>query len=122
SGFPDPFREGGDGGGSSGEVRDMTEGLGGVMTGISNSTEGLFSPPATGSPQGQPQSLSLSQGSIGGGGCSVVGSSGLVKCDSDTAGLSHPQQSSTTIPPQVSPTSHNPRHHRRNVSDTQAYN
>ncbi|ROT66094.1 AP2-associated protein kinase 1 [Penaeus vannamei] len=98
SGYPDPFREGNIGSG--------------------------------------PQSLSLSQGSIGGSGGALPGSAGLgaagmggsggavatglVKYESDTSGLSLHQHH---LPSQVSPTqSQHPRVHRRNVSDTSAFN
>ncbi|XP_066962599.1 uncharacterized protein Nak isoform X1 [Macrobrachium rosenbergii] len=123
SGYPDPFREG------EGDV-----GMCGPHS-MSSSVEGLFLPPS-GSIGSGPQSLSLSQGSIGGGAAivpgaagslpgGVSGTSGLVKCESDTAALSHQQQQQQqqNQPSQASPTfPQHPRVHRRNVSDTSAFN
>ncbi|XP_064085639.1 uncharacterized protein LOC135200861 isoform X3 [Macrobrachium nipponense] len=122
-GYPDPFREG------EGDV-----GMCGPHS-MSSSVEGLFLPPS-GSIGSGPQSLSLSQGSIGGGAAivpgatssvpgGVSGTSGLVKCESDTAALSHQQQQQQqqNQPSQASPTfPQHPRVHRRNVSDTSAFN
>ncbi|XP_071536903.1 uncharacterized protein Nak isoform X2 [Panulirus ornatus] len=119
SGYPDPFREG--------EADPAVCGL----HSMSSSVEGLFLP-TSGSIGSGPQSLSLSQGSIGGGvgmlpgttGLSPAGmgaTSGLVKYESDTAGLSHHHQQH--LPAQISPTlPQHPRVHRRNVSDTSAFN
>ncbi|KAK7083644.1 BMP-2-inducible protein kinase [Halocaridina rubra] len=96
---------------------------------MSSSVEGLFLSSTSNIGSG-PQSLSLSQGSIGGGIMSCGGgtgpnlinpATGLVKCESDTAALSHGQQQNP--PTQVSPTfPHHSRVHRRNVSDTSAFN
>ncbi|XP_069980323.1 uncharacterized protein Nak isoform X1 [Penaeus vannamei] len=123
SGYPDPFREG--------EVESAVCG----PHSMSSSVEGLFLPPPGNIGSG-PQSLSLSQGSIGGSGGALPGSAGLgaagmggsggavatglVKYESDTSGLSLHQHH---LPSQVSPTqSQHPRVHRRNVSDTSAFN
>ncbi|ROT66095.1 AP2-associated protein kinase 1 [Penaeus vannamei] len=100
----------------------------------SGSMEAFF--PPSGNIGSGPQSLSLSQGSIGGSGGALPGSAGLgaagmggsggavatglVKYESDTSGLSLHQHH---LPSQVSPTqSQHPRVHRRNVSDTSAFN
>lgn len=118
-GYPDPFREG-----------EADPAVCGPHS-LSSSVEGLFLP-TSGSIGSGPQSLSLSQGSIGGGvgvlpgttGLSPAGmgaTSGLVKYESDTAGLSHHHQQH--LPAQISPTlPQHPRIHRRNVSDTSAFN
>nr|XP_045620395.1 uncharacterized protein LOC123771725 isoform X2 [Procambarus clarkii] len=119
SGYPDPFREG-----------DAELAACGTHS-MSGSVEGLFLPPA-GSIGSGPQSLSLSQGSIGGGvgalpattglGPGGLGTTGgLVKYESDTTSLSHHHQHH--LPAQISPTlPQHPRVHRRNVSDTSAFN
>nr|XP_045620399.1 uncharacterized protein LOC123771725 isoform X6 [Procambarus clarkii] len=118
-GYPDPFREG-----------DAELAACGTHS-MSGSVEGLFLPPA-GSIGSGPQSLSLSQGSIGGGvgalpattglGPGGLGTTGgLVKYESDTTSLSHHHQHH--LPAQISPTlPQHPRVHRRNVSDTSAFN
>lgn len=117
-GYPDPFREG-----------DAELAACGTHS-MSGSVEGLFLPPA-GSIGSGPQSLSLSQGSIGGGvgalpattglGPGGLGTTGgLVKYESDTTSLSHHHQHH--LPAQISPTLQHPRVHRRNVSDTSAFN
>lgn len=143
-GYPDPFREGG---GNDGGV-DTADSISGGPHSMTGSAEGLFMPSQQGSegsflpPPGNigsgPQSLSLSQGSIGGagvggvaGGAAAVLSSGaslgggplpsgLVKYESDATNLGQQQQH---LPVQVSPTiPHHTRVHRRNVSDTSAFN
>ena len=95
---------------------------------LSTSAEGLFSPSSLTPCLGGPQSLSMSQGSIGCAGGPT--SSGMVKCESETMGLGQTcsQQVSQSISPPVtsnsaSPTSYNVRSvHRRHVSDTSAFN
>nr|XP_053645926.1 uncharacterized protein LOC128697967 [Cherax quadricarinatus] len=119
SGYRDPFREG--------EGESATCGT----HSMSGSVEGLFLPPVGNICSG-PQSLSLSQGSIGGGVGTLQGTAGLgpggmgaagglMKYESDTASLGHHHQQH--LPAQVSPTlPQHPRVHRRNVSDTSAFN
>lgn len=117
--YPDPFRER--------ESEGPTH---------SGSTEGLFPPPpATTTTAGSgPQSLSLSQGSIGAAAAAGgVGAGlpapttgpvpGLVKYESDTTGLSHHHHQQHHLQAPTSPTHpQHPRAHRRNVSDSSAFN
>ncbi|KAG0725408.1 hypothetical protein GWK47_038669 [Chionoecetes opilio] len=113
--YSDPFREGE----SEGQIQ--TDGA-----------EGIFLPPSTTTDTtttttsgSGPQSLSHSQGSIGAGagaGGMVSGSAGavvgpgLVKYESDS--LQHPHLQAPNSPTLA----HHPRAHRRNVSDSSAFN